>query len=132
MKKSKYIFCFLLLTGCAFLAERKELRINYDLKYEYTIEKNYQETYQLLLEKMRDRYTIAWVGNRGIVENDFFPDNKTATIRGSFWNDIFGEYTPMLIEIEGTSDDVSIVVVYSSKKGIDTPLSKKEFEAWIR
>jgi len=134
MKKLLCIICLLSLTGCGGLATRKDLRTNYYHKFEFTVEMEYQEVYRNLLKQVRDRYTFAWPGNRGVVENDIYPDDEFATIRGTLFNCLFGEYLSMRIDIKPLSDARTRIVVYPSKEGlIPSPsISKGEFEKWIK
>ena len=118
------------ISGC--VATRKNLNIDYYKKFDFILEADYEEVYRTLLAKVRDKYTMVWPGNRGIVENDLYPDSESVRIRATFFNDLTGEYIPMRIDISNTPDAKSKIVIYSSKHGFSTSVTKDELQNWIK
>ena len=131
MKKLLCIICLLFLTGCGLFPTRKNLRINYSDKFEVSIEEPYQKVYRHLLEQVRGGNSWVWLGDRGIIENDLYPDTKSATIRSARVNVVGGEYMQILFDFEALSDTQTRITVYYCKHGFNAPISKERFEEGI-
>lgn len=132
MKKLLCVICLLFSTGCGLSGARRDMRVAYDTKFEITIEESYQQTYRQLLNDIRRAGSWVWLGDNGILENDLYPDNKTASIRYCRMNLVGGEWLPFLIDIKALSDSQTNITVYSCRHGNHPGITKSSFTKQIR
>lgn len=108
----RLILCLLLVVaGCGRVALRDESPV-----FEMTVEKNYVDVYQTILENVRHAYRSGIWTDPASIENDLFRETKRASIRAAKHNLLAGEYGAVLYDIYGIGDTETQIEVYLAQK----------------
>lgn len=84
---------------------------NLNNKHEFIVNDNYQPVHRKLLDQAKECWSTYLLTAQYVVQNELYPDTKTATISSEF-HSAFGTEVYKLIEIREISEKQTQVITY--------------------
>ncbi len=105
-------------TGCCSVSDsRQSLLGNPDYTHTFTVQKDYQASYRIVVDKTKDYHWTA-IGHYASMQSELYTDIQEGTVIHEHQNSFWGAHTAFYIKIVGTAANTSEITMYC-KKGWD-------------
>jgi len=118
MKRVLILTCVVFLAGCGTLEQsRSELISQTGKKIEFQADKNYQEVYRIIKNRLQDN-NYVWLMNDGRTDGDLYADKQTAFVSYIMNDAFFGADTKFYADIKAINEQKTNIAIYHCKGGL--------------